>query len=322
MGQYIVRRFLQWIPILIFTALIIFFIVALVPGNYIDTVAGANPKYTPEKIAFLTHRYGFDKPIFERFVIWMGNALQGDFGVSLSYQRPVTQLIGQFMKNSFYLAFAAFLIEILISIPLGIISATKQYSKLDFTVTAFAMVGISMPSFFIGLLLKKIFCLDLRIFPLAGLSTVGVDLKGFDAVWDVIMHAFLPVVVLALQGIGSLMMYTRSAMLDVIKQDYIRTARSKGLSERVVIYKHALGNAMIPIVNVIGMRIPTLFAGALITESIFGIPGVGKVALEAINKRDYMFVVGFSLFSALMLFLGNLLSDIMMAVVDPRIKLK
>lgn len=322
MGQYIIRRLLQYIPIIMATALIIFLIVALVPGDYIDNVTGGNVKYTPEKVAMMKAKYGFDKPVMERFVIWLGNALRGDFGISLSYQRPVTDIINAFMWNSFYLALLAFLLEIAIAIPIGIISATRQYSKLDFTVTAFAMVGISMPSFFIGLLLKKIFVMDLRIFPLSGLSTAGAHYTGFAAFWDVFMHLFLPVIVLALQGIGSWMLYTRTAMLDVIKQDYIRTARSKGLSEKIVIYRHALRNAMIPIVTLLGMSIPSLFAGAMITESIFGIPGIGKAFLDAIFKRDYMFVVGFSLFSAVLLFIGNLLSDIAMAIVDPRIKLK
>ena len=322
MRQYIIRRLLQYIPIILATAMIIFLIVALVPGDYIDNIAGANIKYTPEKIAVMKAKYGFDKPVLERFVIWLTNALKGDFGISLTYQMPVTEVIKIFMWNSFLLAFLSFLLEILIAVPIGIISATKQYSKLDFTVTAFAMVGISMPVFFVGLLLKKIFVMDLKLFPLSGLRTVGAHFTGMAAVWDGFMHLCLPVIVLALQGIGTWMLYTRSSMLDVIRQDYIRTARAKGLSERVVIYKHALRNAMIPIVTLLGMSLPVLFTGAMITESIFGIPGIGKASLDAIYKRDYMFVVGFSLFVAVLQFMGNLLSDIMMAIVDPRIKLK
>lgn len=322
MKQYIIRRLLQYIPIIIATALIIFLIVALVPGDYIDNVAGANPKYTPEKIAAMKAKYGFDKPILERFIIWIGNAARGDFGESLSYQKPVTEIISYFMWNSFYLALIAFILEILIAIPIGIISATRQYSKLDFSVTALSLIGLCMPSFFMGLLLKKIFCIDLKLLPIAGMRTLGANYTGLAAVWDVFLHMLLPVIVLALQGIGMWMMYTRSAMLDVIKQDYIRTARAKGLSEKVVIYKHALRNAMIPIVNLLGMSIPALFTGALITEQVFAYPGVGKAAIEALSKRDYMFVVGFNLFSALMIFLGSLLSDILMAMADPRINLK
>ncbi len=322
MKQYIIRRLLQYIPIMIATALIIFSIVALVPGDYIDAVAGANPRYTAEKIEMLKEKYGFNKPILERFFIWVGNALKGDLGESLNYQRPVTEIINMFMWNSFILAFIAFLLEVLIAIPIGIISATKQYSKLDFTVTALTMVGLSMPSFFIGLLLKKIFCIDLQLLPLAGMRTLGVELSGFAAVWDVFKHMLLPVITLALQGIGTWMMYTRSSMLDVIKQDYIRTARAKGLSEKVVIYKHALRNAMIPIANLLGMSIPGLFTGAIITEQVFAFPGIGKIAVDSLTKRDYMFVVGFNLFAAFMYFIGSLLADIMMAMTDPRIKLK
>ncbi len=322
MKQYIIRRLLQYIPILIATALIIFSIVALVPGDYIDSVVGANPRYSAEKIEMLKDKYGFNKPLLERFAVWIGNAFKGDFGESLTYQKPVTEIIGLFMWNSFFLAFMAFLLEVLIAIPIGIISATRQYSKLDFTVTALTMIGLSMPSFFIGLLLKKIFCIDLQLLPLAGMRTLGVEMSGLAAVWDIFKHMLLPVITLSLQGIGAWMMYTRSSMLDVIKQDYIRTARAKGLSEKIVIYKHALRNAMIPIANLLGMSIPGLFTGAIITEQVFAFPGIGKVAVEALTKRDYMFIVGFNLFAALMYFLGALMADIMMAMTDPRIKLK
>jgi peptide/nickel transport system permease protein len=322
MRQYIARRLLQYIPIMLAAAFIIFMIVALVPGDYIDHIAGGNIRYTPEKIAMLKSKYGFDKPVLERFIVWLGNALKGDFGVSLTHHRPVTEVINQFMWNSFCLAFLSFILEILIAVPLGILSATKPHSRLNISISAIAMVGIAMPSFFIGLLLKKVFVLDLRIFPLSGLRTGGARYTGFEAFWDVCIHLFLPVVVLALQGIGSWMLYTRTAMLDVIHQDYIRTARAKGLPERVVIYKHALRNAVIPIVTLLGMSLPSLFTGAMITESVFGIPGVGKAFLDAIHKRDYMFVVGFSLFSAVLLFMGNLLSDIALSLLDPRIQLK
>ena len=162
----------------------------------------------------------------------------------------------------------------------------------------------------------------MQLLPLAGMRTLGVEMSGLVAVWDIFKHMLLPVITLALQGIGMWMMYTRSSMLDVIKQDYIRTARAKGLSEKIVIYKHALRNAMIPIANLLGMSIPGLFTGAIITEQVFAFPGIGKVAVEALTKRDYMFIVGFNLFAALMYFLGALMADIMMAMTDPRIKLK
>ncbi|MHB8066175.1 MAG: ABC transporter permease, partial [Ruminiclostridium sp.] len=209
-----------------------------------------------------------------------------------------------------------------IAIPIAILSATRQYSKTDMFFTVLALIGISLPSFFMGYVLIKIFAVDLKILPLAGLNTPGSNYIGLEFFLDRFRHMILPSFVLAFIGIGSMMRYTRTAVLEIIKQDYIRTARAKGLSEKVVIYKHALRNALIPIVTLIGLSLPGLFSGAIITESIFGIPGIGKIALDAVTKRDYPLLMGFSMFVAALTLLGNLLSDIMYAVVDPRVKLK
>ena len=206
--------------------------------------------------------------------------------------------------------------------PIGIISATKQYSKFDMGATVVALIGISMPAFFLGLLMIKIFAIDLHILPVSGMRTAGLNATGFAAMADVGKHLILPTLVLAFSGVGSLMRYTRTSMLEVIKQDYIRTARAKGLSEKTVIYRHALRNALIPIVTILGLMLPGLFGGAMITEQIFAFPGIGKIALGALSKRDYPLMMGFNMFMAVLVLLGNLLSDILYAAVDPRVRLK
>lgn len=320
MWQYIIRRILQMIPIILGITLVIFLIINMVPGNFIE--AKANPKMSAEQIEHLKDLYGINDPIYVKYFKWLRGAIVGDFGDSFIYIRPVSEVINTFVWNSFILALIAFILEILIAVPIGIISATRQYSKTDMFFTVFALIGISIPSFFAGLILKKIFAVDLKILPLANMTTPGANYQGIRYVADVVVHLIMPCTVLAFAGAGSLMRFTRTAVLEVIKQDYIRTARSKGLSEKVVIYKHALRNALIPIVTIIGLSLPGLFSGAIITESIFGIPGIGKVALEAVTKRDYPLMMGFFMFIAVLTLIGNLLSDILYAVVDPRVKLK
>lgn len=322
MWKYIVRRLLQMIPIIIGISIIIYLIVHLVPGNFIETQA-ISSKMSPEQIEHLKDLYGINDPFYIGYFKWMkGIILHFDFGDSYVYKKPVTWVLGYYVKNSVTLALPAFIIEILIAIPLGIISARKQYSKTDMTLSFISFLGISFPTFFLGLLLMKIFALDLKILPLSGLITSGVNYTGFQAIWDQAVHLIMPVSVLAIIQIGSLMRYTRMSMLEVVNQDYIRTARSKGLSEHTVIHKHALRNAMIPIVTVLGLALPGLFTGAIITESIFGIPGIGWASLKAVNQRDYPLMMGFCLFVAVLTLLGNLVSDIIYSLVDPRVKLK
>ena len=309
------------IPIIIGVSIIIFFIISLVPGNFIDAKA-STMHMSKEQIAHLKDLYGINDPIHIRYFKWISGAIRGDFGDSFAHQMPVSTVIGTYVWNSFWIALVAFILQLIIAIPIGIISATKQYSKTDMFFTVFALMGISLPSFFIGYVLIKVFSVNLKILPLAGLSTPGANYTGMALILDKFSHMILPCIVLALLGIGSMMRYTRTAVLEIIKQDYIRTARAKGLSEKVVIYKHALRNALIPIVTLIGLSLPTLFSGAIITESVFGLPGIGKIALDSVIKRDYPLLMGFSMFVAVLTLLGNLLSDFLYAAVDPRVKLK
>ena len=226
------------------------------------------------------------------------------------------------MWNSFYLAIASFIFSIILAIPIGVISATKQYSAFDSTFTVFALIGISIPSFFFGLLLIKWMAIDLRLFPVAGMTTTGSNATGFAYVKDVLYHMFLPFLVLTLSSVAGIMRFVRTSMLEVIRQDYIRTARAKGLKEKVVIYRHALRNGLIPVITLLGMSLPSLFGGAIITETIFAWPGIGKITMQAISVRDYPLLMGFNCLLAALTLIGNLIADISYAVVDPRIRYK
>lgn len=320
MMQYTVKRILKMIPILIIISAIIFGIISMAPGDFVD--GKANPNMSTEKVEQLKEIYGLDKPLPIRYINWLKNVVKGNFGDSLRYKQPVTQVINEHIWNSFLLAVISFVLCLIIAIPIGIISATRQYSMFDKTFTLLSFIGISLPSFFVALVSIKIFSLDLGLFPIGGMTTAGSKATGLSNFMDIAKHMLLPVVSLTIIQFGSLVRYVRTSMLEVIKQDYIRTARAKGLKEKVVIYKHALRNGLIPIITFVGMTIPSLFAGAIITETIFVWPGIGRIGYEAILNRDYTLLMGFNMFMALMTLIGNLLSDILYAVVDPRIKLK
>ena len=320
MLQYTVKRVLKMIPTLLIISLLLFKVIDLAPGNFLDTKV--NPNMTVEKLEQLKEVYGFDKPFGERYVNWLKKAVKGDFDESLKLRQPVSEIIKDYAWNSFVLAGTAFLLSILIAITLGIVCATKQYSFADKATTILTFVSISLPSFLLGLMLINAFSLKIKLFPIGGMTTAGSSLTGAAHYKDVLIHMVLPVVSLTILQAGSLIRYVRTAMLEVINQDYIRTARAKGLKEKVVIYKHALRNGLIPVITYIGMSLPGLFAGALITETIFVWPGIGRIGYEAILNRDYTLLMGFNMFMAVLTLMGNLLSDILYAVVDPRIKLK
>jgi peptide/nickel transport system permease protein len=320
MRQYIVRRLLQMVPVLIGISLVLFLTLKLAPG---DALSGAmNPKLSAERKAEIRHQMGLDKPSIVQYAYWAKNAVQGNFGESYYFMKPVSKVMNDYMWNSFLLALVSFVLSIIISIPIGVISATRQYSKIDNGFTIFALIGISMPSFFFGLLLIKWLAVDIQLFPVSGMATPGTTATGLAYAGDVAYHMVLPLIVLTLGSVASLMRYTRSSMLEVIRQDYIRTARAKGLREKVVIYRHALRNALIPIITIFGLSLAGLFSGAIITESIFVWPGIGPIELLAVSNRDYPLLMGINMLLALLTLLGNLIADISYALVDPRIRLK
>ncbi|CAI8848857.1 MULTISPECIES: ABC transporter permease [Bacillus] len=318
MKTYIIRRFLQMIPTLLGTSIIIFFLFALLPGDYVDS----NPKLTPERAQELRELYGLNKPIIERYFHWLGNALHGDFGFSLQYQEPVTSLLNKFIWNTFIVAVAALFFTWIIALIVGVVSATKQHSWFDGLVTIGVFAAMSFPSFFIGLFLIKVFAVDLNILPIGGMIDIGSNSTGFAYILEVLRHMVLPVFILTLLGVGSLTRYFRTGMLEVVRQDYIRTARAKGLKERVVIYKHALKNAILPAITLLAFELPGLFSGAIIIEQIFNWPGIGSIQLEALSFRDYTVLMAFTMFLSCLTIIANFLADIVYAIVDPRIRLK
>ncbi|MDV4152299.1 ABC transporter permease [Clostridium sp. AL.422] len=320
MITYIVRRFLQMLVVLFGVSIIVFFIIAKAPGDYVSSKANAN--MTEEKKQELKESMGLDKPVVTRYITWMKNSATGNLGDSLKFKQPVVSVINTYVWNSFFLALASLVASILIAVPIGIVSATKQYSFVDGFFTVLALIGISLPSFFLGLMFIKLLAFDFRIFPVGGMTTTGSSATGIKYFMDVLYHMVLPFLVLTVLQVGSLMRYTRTSMLEVIRQDYIRTARAKGLKESVVIYKHALRNALIPIVTILGLSLPGLFTGAMITETIFAWPGIGKIAFDALNVRDFPFLMAFNMLVAILTLLGSLISDITYALVDPRIRLK
>ncbi|MCD2345410.1 ABC transporter permease [Clostridium guangxiense] len=322
MRQYITRRLLQMIPVLIGVSFLIFMIFTFAPGDAVSSLVAAHPNMSAVKIAQLRHLYHLDEPKLVQYGNWLVGFLHGDLGQSVKLNQPVSHILNTYIWNSFYLQLVAFIISTIIAIPIGVISATKQYSFFDSAFTVFALIGISLPSFFMGLLLMKWFAVDMRIFPVSGMTSAGMNYKGFKLLVDIAQHMFLPCLVITLINVSSLMRYVRMSMLEVIKQDYIRTARSKGLKEKVVIYKHALRNGMIPVVTILGMSIGTLFSGAVITEQIFAWPGIGKLTVTSINDRDYPVLMGINMIMVVFTLLGNLLADVCYALVDPRIKLK
>ncbi|MBQ8858524.1 MAG: ABC transporter permease [Clostridia bacterium] len=259
--------------------------------------------------------------VLSGYFSWLGNMLRGDMGESFIFQKPVNQVIGENMWISFFISFVAMILQFAIAIPMGITSATHQYSVRDYTVTVVTMIGISLPSFFFAALLIKIFSSWLGWFPASGLVSGSSSAEGLAHILDMLHHLVLPMVVLVVLSIGGLMRYTRTNMLEVLNSDYIRTARAKGLSEKKVIYVHAFRNTMIPLMTMMAGILPSLFGGAMITEEVFSIDGIGRLAYKALQQGDVPFIMGYNMFLAVLTVIGTLFSDLMYAVVDPRVKL-
>ncbi|WP_021879421.1 ABC transporter permease [Paenibacillus sp. P22] len=317
MSTYLIRRLSYMILILLAASFLIFSLYALTPGDFIS----GNIKLTPERKAELREIYGLSKPLMERYLTWMGNALHGDFGYSLAQQKPVLTIFNEYIWNSFLLAVVSTFLTWFIAVVIGVIAAYKQYSWFDTIVMLVIFGAMSIPSFFIGLFLIKIFAVDLHWLPPGGMTTTGSNATGWAYALEVIRHMTLPVAVMTLLGLGSLTRYFRSNMIDVLKQDYIRTARAKGLTERKVLFTHALRNALLPAITLVGFELPALFGGSLIIESIFNWPGIGQLYMKSFGLRDYPLLMGFTMFLAVLTVIGTLLSDILYRVADPRVKL-
>ena len=327
MGKYIVKRLLLCLLLLFFTSLIIYTIMRCLPSSYVENMARELATRPGSQKLFrmagpVECKYGLDVGILKGYLFWLKNAIRGDFGDSWQFTVPVTKKFSEVIWDSFALGAISFILEILIAIPLGILAARKQYSRIDYAVTVFALLGISLPTFFFATVLKLIFSVKLGWFDLYGkVGRYHEQLDAFGKFLDIASHYVLPVVTLTIVNIGSLMRYTRTNMLEVLNSDYIRTARAKGLPESKVINKHAFRNTLIPLVTILGGSLPGLFAGAMVTETLFQIPGIGYTSYLAIRSGDIPFTMFYMTFMALLTLLGALISDILYAVVDPRVRI-
>ncbi|MDR5695684.1 MAG: ABC transporter permease [Armatimonadota bacterium] len=319
MGRYLVRRLFQMIPLVLGLSVIIFLLLVLAPGDPVDFLIFGNPNVRPQDVARLKHLYGLDQPIYVRYFKWLSRAAVGDFGYSMTYKEPVLQLVLARVSNSLWLTVPAFFLALIVAIPVGVYSALHQYSPMDYFATFFAFFGVSIPAFWFGIMMIYFFAVILKWLPPGGFATPGVP-EGLPFYLDRIRYMILPTVVLSLLQMAALTRYTRSSMLEVIRQDYVRTARSKGLPERVVINKHALRNALIPIVTILALSIPALFAGAPLTETVFAWPGIGRLLVEAVLGADFAVAQAIIVFLALLVIVFNLLADIAYALLDPRIR--
>lgn len=324
MVKYILKRVLYSLIILFFVSMLLYMIMRVLPTNFVREkfLSQLNSGVINEDdMKRLEKLYGLDDNSFfgilSGYFRWLGGALKGDLGLSFSKRLPVGEVISEHMWVSFGISMAAFVLQFVISIPLGIKAATNQYGIVDYSTSVLAMVGISLPSFFLAYILLSVFSVNLGWFPLQGLE----DANGNGGFGDILWHMVLPMVTIIIGSIGGLMRHTRTNTLEVLNQDYIRTARAKGLSERKVVYKHVFRNTMVPIVTMTAGIIPGLFGGMMILEDVFAIDGIGRVALKALKESDIPLVMGYNMFISILTVLGTLLSDIAYVLVDPRIKI-
>ncbi|RXZ62271.1 ABC transporter permease [Candidatus Borkfalkia ceftriaxoniphila] len=329
MVKYIIKRILLAIVILFGVSVIIYSLVRMMPGDFITNKfmqMVIDGKMSEKEFNRLLEVYGLaDRSfwgILKGYFTWIGNVFQGDLGRSFKYEDSVSTIIVENMGISFGIAFAALILEFIIAIPLGVKAATNQYGVVDYSASVLSMIGTALPTFFFAAICIQLFSVQLGWFPVNGLtSTLPSDATEWTRFWDKIWHLVIPVFIMVFLSVGSLMRYTRTNTLEVLNADYIRTARAKGLSEGKVIYKHAFRNTLIPLVTLLAGTLPGLFSGAMITEQMFAIPGIGLKAYEALKAGDIPFIMGYNMFLAILTVLGTLLADLMYAVVDPRVKI-
>lgn len=316
MITFIIRRLLISIPVFLGITILIFTFVALAPGSIVDALVRPELGADPAARAAIIKRYGLDQPIPVRYVLWLANALQGEFGYRVASGAAVSSEVLRGLGASVVLTGSAMVFGIFVGIPLGILSAVRQYSKLDFILTAFTFLGISLPSFMLGLGGLWLLGLQLRLVPIAGMVTVG---QPFE-LGDFLHHLVLPALILGFGYMAIFLRYTRAAMLDVIHMDYMTTARAKGLSGTIVLARHAFRNALIPIITLIGLSIPEVVGAAVVTETVFTWPGLGLMMVEGIQDRDFLLIMGITMVLATTVLLANLISDVAYGFADPRIR--
>ncbi|MUV37243.1 Glutathione transport system permease protein GsiC [Lentibacillus sp. JNUCC-1] len=317
MAQYIIRRILVFIPMLLILTVIIFALAKAAPGD--PFTKNIDPSIDPEIYEQQKEALGLNDPLPIQYFNWLGGFVKGDFGESIQYKgRSVESIVGERITNTIYLSLFALVITFIFAIPIGLYSARRPYSLLDYTATTFGFLGLAIPNFFFGLVAIYVFSINLDWFPAQG--SISGDSEGFGRVLDRLHHLILPGFTLGLAGIATYMRYVRSEVLDIMKSDYIRTAQAKGMSESNILYKHTLRNALIPIVTLLGFELGVLLSGAVITEQVFNYPGLGTLFIDSIVNRDYPVIMAINLLLGVTILVGNLVADILYSLVDPRIR--
>ena len=318
MWSYIVRRILWAVPLAWGVCTVTFFILHLAPGDPLALYS--NPEISPETVELIRKNYGLDEPIHLQYVKWLWSTLKGDFGVSFSAFRPVRDILFETIPNTLQLTFLALLFDFLFGVFLGTIAAIKRNSLTEYGVTLGSLVVYSVPSFWLGLMLILVFSYLLGWLPASQMQSIhAASFTWWRLLWDRALHLVMPVFVLGIAAAAGTARYMRASLLEVLNQDYIRTARAKGLSERTVIMKHAMKNALIPVMTLVGLYLPFVLGGSVVVEYIFGWPGMGRLSVNAIFARDYPVILATNFIFACMVVIGNLVADILYAVVDPRI---
>jgi len=322
MKQYFLKRFLELIPVFFLISFIIFMLINLMPGDPLLQMRMDNPRAVmndPQRMQALREYYHLDDPLIVRYFIWLKSALTGDFGYSSMYKVPVWDLIANRLPNTLILTIGAWILGLIIALPIGIYSAVKKYSFFDYSTTVMAFIGISLPSFWFALVSIIFFSVTLKWLPVSGMETYGMT-GTWNVFWDRLKHLILPVCVLGLVQVASWVRYIRTSLLEVLDQDYVRTAYATGVPDKKVIFKHALKNAMIPIVTIIALDIPYFFGGALIIESIFSWPGMGRLMYQAVIGSDYNLAISCLMFLTVITLISNLAADLIYVLIDPRIR--
>ena len=321
MSRYLASRLVEIVITLALMSFVVYLLIGLMPGDPIDMMIAGDPKMTSEDAARLRAVYGIDKPLLERYLAWAGQALQGNFGYSRSFNQPVLTVLGPRMLNTLQLAGIAFLLSIAIALPLGVWTAAHPRSRADYLVNLFSFAGISTPPFWLALLLITLFAVKLGVLPAGGMADLRPGTSWPDALGQKFRFALLPVVTLVLLQLGGYTRFMRGAMIEALRQDYVRTARDKGASEPRVLWRHAFVNALAPVLTILGLSFGALFSGALITETMFAWPGMGKAIYQGILDNDYNLALVGLLITTLATIVGNLLADLALVAVDPRVSL-
>ena len=326
-GRYLLKRFVYIVFVFFIISILMFAIYKSMPGDPVDIMLGdSKTTMKPDAYQALYEKtvasLGLDKPLPVQYVAWMGNMLTGNFGYSTQYKQEVINIIGAPMANTVLLNVLTMIVVFLIAVPLGIVTAVRKNGVFDKTVQVLTIVGYSLPQFIVALLAIFLLAVKFPIFPISGVKTAGLDATGLSAFLDMAWHMVLPVLVMAVSGIGGITRYVRAAMIDVLRMDYIKTARAKGLREKVVVYVHAFRNALIPIVTITTSWIISLFGGSIVIESVFLWPGLGKMLIDGLLQRDFAVVLTMQMFYVVLSLAGNVLMDIAYTIVDPRVRLE